>query len=184
MLMRAPNDLTTLRNFYSQISMVNDGVGKIVETLDRLGIADDTLLIFTTDHGFSTGEHGFWGHGAATLPSNLHRAAHFIPMIVRKPNVMQSGVRSQLMVSGLDVYSTNLEHAGLNGVDASIPSRSLIPILSGTDLSDWGEDVVCSEQEETRVIRTPKWAYFKRFDGAVATFENERFDVEMIVARR
>ena len=178
MLMRAPNDLATLRNFYSQISMVDDGVGKIIETLDRLGIADDTLLIFTTDHGLSTGEHGFWGHGAATLPSNLHRAAHSIPMIMRQPGVTQSGVRSQVMVSGLDVYSTILEHVGLNWADATIPSRSLMPILSGADLSDWGDDVVCSEQEETRVIRTPKWAYFKRFDGAGTTFENELFDVE------
>ena len=178
MLMRAPNDLATLRNFYSQISMVDDGVGKILETLDRLGIADDTLLIFTTDHGLSTGEHGFWGHGAATLPSNMHRAAHSIPMIMRQPGVTQNGVRSQLMVSGLDVYSTILEHVGLNGSDAAIPSRSLMPILSGADLSDWGEDIVCSEQEETRVIRTPKWAYFKRFEGAGSSFENELFDVE------
>ncbi len=57
MHMRAPNDLGTLRNFYSQISMVDDGVGKIVATLDRLDITDDTLVIFTTDHGLSTGEH-------------------------------------------------------------------------------------------------------------------------------
>jgi arylsulfatase A-like enzyme len=67
---------------------------------------------------------------------------------------------------------------GLDGADKAISSRSLMPILSGADLSDWGDDVVCSEQEETRVIRTPKWAYFKRFEGAGTRFENELFDVE------
>lgn len=178
MLMRAPNDLATLRNFYSQISMVDDGVGKIMDTLDKLGIADDTLLIFTTDHGLSTGEHGFWGHGAATLPSNLHRAAHAIPMIMRQPGITQSGARSKLMVSGLDVFATILDHAGVPAPDENTPSRSLMPVLSGSDLSDWGADAVFSEQEETRVIRTPKWAYFKRFDKGPIAFGDELFDVE------
>ena len=178
MLMRAPNDLGTLRNFYSQISMVDDGVGKIVATLDRLGIADDTLLIFTTDHGLSTGEHGFWGHGAATLPSNLHRAAHSIPMIMHQPGLTAKGLRTKLMVSGMDVFATVLDHAGIRQDDSTVPSRSLLPIISGTDLSNWGADVVYSEQEETRVIRTPKWAYFKRFNTLNTVFEDELFDVE------
>lgn len=178
MLMRAPNDLGTLRNFYSQISMVDDGVGKIMETLDRLEIADDTLLIFTTDHGLSTGEHGFWGHGAATLPSNLHRAAHNIPMIMRQPSMTEAGVRSKLMASNMDVFATILDHAGIEPNETALPSRTLMPILNGSDLSDWGADVVFSEQEETRVIRTPKWAFFKRFEGAPKKFEDELFDVE------
>ena len=177
MLMRAPNDLGTLRNFYSQISMVDDGVGKIIATLDRLGIADDTLLIFTTDHGLSTGEHGFWGHGAATLPSNLHRAAHNIPMIMHQNGVTVQGLRSKLMVSGMDVFATILDHTGAAQQEAGVPSRSLLPILTGGDLSDWGADAVFSEQEETRVIRTPKWAYFKRFDTGTTGFQDELFDV-------
>jgi arylsulfatase A-like enzyme len=178
MLMRAPNDLGTLRNFYSQISMVDDGVGKIVETLDRLGITYDTLLIFTTDHGLSTGEHGFWGHGAATLPSNLHRAAHNIPMIMHQGGVTSTGLRSKLMVSGMDVFATILDHAGVAQSEDNVPSRSLLPILTGPDLSDWGADAVFSEQEETRVIRTPKWAYFKRFNTDATNFPDELFDIE------
>ena len=178
MLMRAPNDLATLRNFYSQISMVDDGVGKMMETLDRLGIADDTLLIFTTDHGLSTGHHGFWGHGAATFPSNLHRAAHSIPMIMRQPGTTQVGERSKLMVSGMDVFATILDHAGVPAPSEPMPSRSLLPIITGSDLSDWGANVVFSEQEETRVVRTPKWAFFKRFDKGPAKFSDELFDVE------
>ena len=179
MLMRAPNDLGTLRNFYSQISMVDDGVGRIMESLDRLGISGETLLIFTTDHGLSLGEHGFWGHGSATLPSNLHRAAHSIPMIMRQPRVTQAGLRSKRMVSGMDVFATVLEHAGLSHGSAALPSRSLLPVLKGEDPEGWGQDAVFSEQEETRVIRTAKWAYFKRFRGQSAAFEDELFDVEL-----
>lgn len=178
MLMRAPNDLATLRNFYSQISMVDDGVGEIMKTLESLEIEENTLLIFTTDHGLSTGEHGFWGHGAATLPSNLHRAAHSIPMIMRQLRLTPKGLRSKLMVSGMDVFATILEHAGIPLENENLPSRSLVPVLQGSDLSDWGNDAVFSEQEETRVIRTSKWAYFKRFEGSTTKFSNELFDVE------
>jgi arylsulfatase A-like enzyme len=67
----------------------------------------------------------------------------------------------------MDVYSTILDYAG-GAPDPDLPSRSFASLLRGQDAPDWGEDAVYSEQEETRVIRTPGWAYFKRFshDGA------------------
>ena len=94
-----------MRNYYSQISMVDDGVGRIVEKIKSLGIYDDTLLIFTSDHGLSIGHHGFWGHGAATFPSNLHHAAHSVPLILRNGNESQLGKRSKNMVSNMQRFS-------------------------------------------------------------------------------
>ena len=181
MLMRAPNDLATLRNYYSQVSMVDDGVGKIMQSLASLGIEEDTLLIFTTDHGLSVGQHGFWGHGGSTFPSNLHRAAHSIPLIVRQKGVTAEGDVSKLMVSNMDLYSTILEHTGIEkpDIDEPIPSRSLMPILKGASLVDWGEDAVFSEQEETRVVRTQKWALFKRYNGPKNRgISDELYDIE------
>ncbi|MDB4223858.1 sulfatase-like hydrolase/transferase [Granulosicoccus sp.] len=181
MLMRAPNDLATLRNYYSQVSMVDDGVGEIMKTLEELGIEDNTLLVFTTDHGLSVGQHGFWGHGGSSFPSNLHRAAHSIPLIVKQPGVTKQGDTSALMVSNMDLYATILEHAGIAMPDIAepIPSRSLMPILKGESLTHWGDDAVFSEQEETRVIRTQKWALFKRYDGPNNRgITDELFDIE------
>jgi len=181
MLMRAPNDLATLRNYYSQISMVDDGVGKIMAKLDELGITDNTLLIFTTDHGLSVGQHGFWGHGGASFPSNLHRATHSIPMIVRQPKVVAEGKVSKLMVSNMDLYSTIAEHTGIKMATSStdLPSRSLLPVLRGELPDNWGDDAVYAEQEETRVVRTPKWVLFKRFSGSANyALGDELYDVE------
>jgi len=185
MLMRAPNDLATLRNYYSQISMVDDGVGKIMEQLDELGIAEDTLLIFTTDHGLSVGQHGFWGHGGASFPSNLHHATHSIPMIVRQQGVVPAGKVSDLMVSNIDLYATIAEHTGIASEKQSsdLPSRSLVPVLRGQIpddwADDWGEDAVYAEQEETRVVRTKKWVLFKRFAGTGSPpLEDELYNVE------
>ncbi len=181
MLMRAPNDLPTLRNYYSQISMVDDGVGQIMESLASLGIDDNTLFIFTSDHGLSIGQHGFWGHGAACFPSNLHRAAHSIPLIVKQPGLIAKEQTSKLMVSNMDLYSTILDYARITVTndDFKLPSRSLLPVLKGDAPVDWGDDAVFSEQEETRVVRTQKWVLFKRFDGPNNQgIEDELYDVE------
>lgn len=178
--LRAPNDLPTLRNFYAQISMVDDGVGQIIAALDRLGLTQETLLIFTSDHGLSNGQHGFWGHGAATFPSNLHRAAHSVPLLVRHPGQIAGGRRSGVPVSNMDVFSTILDYVGLSNDqgDMAVPSRSLTPLLTDR-AEDIGQDAVFSEQEETRVVRTRKWAYFKRFQGAKDyPIGPELFDVE------
>jgi len=115
LILRAPNDLPTLRNYYAQISMVDDGVGQVMAALERLGISDNTLFIFTSDHGLSVGQHGFWGHGSATFPSNLHHAAHSVPLIVRHAPTVDAGQRSEAMVSNMERERVNLidepEHA-------------------------------------------------------------------------
>jgi len=182
MLLRAPNDLPTLRNYYSQITLIDDAVGNLVKRLQALGLEQDTLLIFTADHGLSMGHHGFWGHGAACWPSNLHQAAHSIPLLVSQPGTVESGTRSRLHVSNTDLFATILDYVGLqapNAPETPLPSRSLAPLLKGEPLVDWGEDEVFSEQEETRVIRTPQWAYFKRFRGATQyELSDELYDVE------
>lgn len=180
MTLRAPNDLATLRNYYAQISMVDDGVGQIMSALDRLGISDETILIFTSDHGLSLGHHGFWGHGAATFPANMHRAAHSVPLIIRHSQSTEPARRSNAMVSNMDLYSTILDYADLPSDQGSmrVASRSLKPLLSGQPTGDQF-DAVFSEQEETRVVRTQKWVLFKRFGGATdLKIQDELFDVE------
>ena len=171
LLMRAPNDLPTLRNYYSQISMLDDAIGRLVD-------ADpNALIIFTTDHGLSLGHHGFWGHGGSTYPSNLHLAAHSIPLIVRHAGGVEAGGRSSIHVSNVDIYSTILDYVG-DAPDPVLPSRSFAGLLRGEAVADWGEDEVYSEQEETRVIRTPQWAFFKRMNGEGAPeLPDELFNV-------
>lgn len=161
MLMRAPNHLPSLRNYYSQITMIDEAVGRIMDA------APDALIIFTTDHGLSLGHHGFWGHGGATYPSNLHRAAHSIPMILKHQGPVPAGSVEDVHLSNTDLFATILDYAG-GQPDAALSSRSFAQLLRGNALQDWGEDAVYAEQEETRVIRTPEWLFFLRFNGPSA----------------
>lgn len=68
------------------------------------------------------------------------------------------------MALNLDLYATVLDLAGVPAPQGARPSRSLAPLLRG-ESPPWTDDVIFAEQEETRVLRTPNWAFFKRFGG-------------------
>jgi arylsulfatase A-like enzyme len=176
-LLQMPNDLTTLRNYYSQVSVIDHGVGQVMNALKENEVDDNTIVIYTADHGFSLGHHGFWGHGQATWPSNAFRIAYNIPLLIWGAGV--AGNRSSdAYVSSTDLYATLLDHLGLwENVDKqAIPSRTFNNLLN-EDKGDWSDEVFI-EQEETRAIRTPLWSYFKRFDDSQTyPLENELYDL-------
>ena len=173
-----PNDLLSLRNYFSQMSMVDDGVGQVLAALRQQGLDEDTLVIYTCDHGFSLGHNGFWGHGQATWPSNTHGSAYNIPLLVRHTRHIDPLQVSNIMVSQVDLFATILDYIGLGDVPANdnSPSRSFTPLLKGESFT-W-EDELFIEQEETRAIRTSKWLYMKRFKGSQQNpFGDELYDL-------
>jgi arylsulfatase A-like enzyme len=178
--LRIVNDLASLRNYFSQMSMVDDGVGQVLTALQEQDLDEDTLIIYTADHGFSLGHHGFWGHGQSTWPANAHRPAYNIPLLMRHPKNIGPSMESNRMVSQIDLFSTLLDYAGIDEVKVvqNSPSRNLVPLLNGQAIS-WEEDAVFIEQEELRAIRTQKWLYMKRFKGSQTyPFEDELYDLE------
>lgn len=94
--------------YYGMISFIDAGVGRILETLDRLGIADNTIVVFTTDHGHFLGQHGLIAKGAFHYEDLLR-----IPMIVRAPGV-PAGSRVEGLQSLIDYAPTFLSAAGLD----------------------------------------------------------------------
>ncbi len=175
-MVRILNDLPTLRNYYSQMSMVDDGVGKVLAALDRTGLGEDTLVIYTSDHGMSLGEHGFWGHGEDTWPSNTHREANNIPLIIRPPGNAVAGRVQDQLVGTTDLFATILDYAGAArpGQDETA-ARSLRGLVEGSE-PEWDE-AVFMEQEETRSIRTPEWLFMRRFEPSSYKFRHELYDL-------
>ena len=177
-LLQIPNDLTSLRNYYSQMSLIDDGIGKVFEALDRNEFDDDTLVIFTADHGFSLGHHGFWGHGQGTWPSNAFRIAYNIPLLIRAPGMIASGQASPRFVGSTDLFATVLGHLGFTDEPAleAAPSRDFSALLS--DPNGAWHDEVFIEQEETRAVKTPEWSFVKRFKGSENyPLEDELYDL-------
>jgi arylsulfatase A-like enzyme len=176
--LQIPNDLASLRNYFSQVTMVDDGVGRVLEALQRQGLDESTLVIYTADHGFSLGHHGFWGHGQATWPANAHRAAYSIPLLVRHSGQIAPVQVPNRLVSQIDLFATILDYVDLSHVEANAnsPSRSFAPLLRGKRFH-W-EDVVYMEQEEVRAIRTRAWLYMKRHnEGHKYAFHDELYDL-------
>lgn len=159
-----PNNITSLRNYFAQISLIDHSVGRVLAALERLGLEEDTLVVFSADHGFSLGHNGVWGHGAAAFPASGHRPSYHIPLIISGAGVAQNTV-SDALVSQIDLFPTLAGLAGAGDAAPSLPSSAcdLGGILKG---EDGGRDAVFYEQEETRVIRTRDWLYAQRFKGA------------------
>jgi arylsulfatase A-like enzyme len=176
--LRMPNDLTTLRNYFSQLTMVDDGVGRVLGALHAQGLDEDTLVIYTCDHGFSLGHNGYWGHGQATWPANAHRASTHIPLLVRHSGQIEVGQKNERMISQIDLFESVLNYVGVSEEtgNGQSSSRNFTPMLRGVPL-EW-EDEVFIEQEEVRAIRTPQWLYMKRFKGSrTYPFEDELYDL-------
>lgn len=159
-----PNNVEALRNYFSQVSLIDHGVGRILAALERLKMDRDTVVIYTADHGFSLGHNGVWGHGAAAFPASAHRASYHIPLIMAGGPVAEIGTTDAL-VSQIDLFPTL---AALAGSDAapSLPSSAadMTPVLSGEACAP--RDAVFYEQEETRAVRTAEWLCAVRFPGA------------------
>lgn len=150
-----PNNLEALRNYYAQITLMDAAIGRIMDTLERLDMREDTIVIFTADHGFSLGHNGVWGHGAAAFPASAHRPSYHIPLIMAGTGIAEGEVSTDL-ISQIDLFPTLAKLAGIN-----VP-----PTGAQNMLTSPARDAVFMEQEETRAIRTANWLYVERFADA------------------
>ena len=106
---------------YGMIEMIDDGVGRILATLDRLGQLDDTIIVFTSDHGDMMGDHGLFLKG--WMP---YRGTMQVPLVVAAPGF--DPARTTSLAASMDIGPTLLDLAGLDDFDG-IQGTSLRPIL-------------------------------------------------------
>jgi arylsulfatase A-like enzyme len=171
------NNIQAMRRYAAEISGVDDGVGRVVETLERLGLTKNTLVIFTADQGLCGGHHGMWGMGDHSRPLHTFDETSHVPLILSHPGAIPPGRKSELMVSNYDLMPTVLSYLGLSDKmpkDPPRPGRDYSPVLRGEEMTaeEW-ENVIFYEYENSRMIRTPEWKYTERFpDGP-----NELYDL-------
>lgn len=164
-----------LAGYYAAVQGVDDGVGRIIQKLEEKGIRDDTLIIFTSDNGFSGGQHGVWGKGNATNPLNLYDTCVKVPCIFNMPGKIRSGVVSDALLSAYDFMPTLLDFLKIENPEAGqLPGRSFLPLLTEQSYQDYHESIVVfDEYGPNRMIRTKEWKYIHRYpDGP-----NELYDL-------
>ena len=116
--------------YYAQIELLDDAVGRMLDALVESGQRDNTLVIFTSDHGEMLGDHGLLWKGA-----RFYEGAVRVPLIVSWPGHFMSGRRSRALVELIDIVPTLLETLDLP-ISPHVQGRSLGPILRGTGDAD------------------------------------------------
>lgn len=141
-----------LAGYYQQISYMDAGIGRILKALEESGHADDTLVIFTSDHGSS--EPG-------AMANHYDPGVH-VPMIIREPGLPteKQGVVSDAMVSLLDVTPTVLDWTQTKGPRYKLQGRSMLPTIGQQHTPGWDDVILAHNFHEVtmyypmRTIRT------------------------------
>ncbi len=171
-------DLEVIRKYAAEVSGIDDGVGRVMAALERLGLDENTLVVFTADQGLAGGHSGFWGMGDHTRPLTGFDWTTHVPLIFHQPGRIPAGKRVDLLVSNVDFMPTMLEHLGLswkNPDQPKSPGRSFAAALRGEPIKDW-DNTVFYEFENVRAIRTDDWKYIERFRQEPNELYNLRTD--------
>jgi choline-sulfatase len=155
-----------LSGYYAAITEMDRTIGDALDELDRQGIRENTLIVFTSDNGMNMGHHGLYGKGNATFPQNMYDTSVKVPMIISQPGRVPAGVVNQDMLSHYDIYPTLLDYLGMENSEAEkLPGRSFAALLNGGSLDERADDsvVVFDEYGPVRMIRTKEWKYVHRY---------------------
>lgn len=151
-------ELAHMRALYAgEATMVDRWIGKLLAKVEDLGLLDNTVIIFTTDHGFYLGEHGLVGK-----ITKLYREVAHIPLLIRLPSGRKG--RCDALVQPPDMMPTILQLAGVE-IPSTVQGRSLLPLLEG---QGWGRKIAVSSwaiihkpAAEERVSLNPyNWAQY------------------------
>lgn len=152
------NPCAALAQYYASVTSIDEGVGRLMDTLDAEGLGDQTAIIYTSDHGLNCGHHGIWGKGNGTLPLNMVDESIRIPMILNGPCIESGQLRSDF-VDHLDLFSTIVDLAGLHHpTDVDYAGRSFRHILAGDCAENWRKMQFC-EYGSVQMIRDSRYKF-------------------------
>ena len=169
----------TLAAYYGCVEWVDDNIGRLLDVLDYLGLAENTVVIYTSDHGEMAGSHGAWQKMV------FYEESARVPLIVRLPG-QTGGVRQGVPVGLLDMYPTLCELAGI-AVPGHCDGRSIVPLLgdSRAPRTDWADRRIYSEsvligkpEHAGCMVRSGPWKYARYLDGAEELYNLETDPVE------
>ena len=156
-----------LQAYLAGVSFMDAQVGRLLDALDRLKLADSTIIVFVGDHGYHLGERGWWNKN--TLFERSCRA----PMIIAAPG-FKGGQVCRSPVEFVDVYPTLAELCGLPP-PAGLAGKSLRPVLedAGREHKDAAFTLVArGDRNFGQSVRTSRWRFTRWSDGAVELYDH------------
>ncbi|MFC1736913.1 sulfatase-like hydrolase/transferase, partial [Candidatus Hydrogenedentota bacterium] len=126
-----------VRYYYARTSMIDDQIGRLYDYLAETGLLEETVIIFTSDHGETMGSHG----GLLDKGWIHFEEVHRIPMIIRMPDGESKGETREEYASLVDMYPTILDLAGVDESEVTSHGQSLVPLVKGESVT-WRDSIV------------------------------------------
>lgn len=159
------------RHFYAMVTGVDMGIAQVMNTLEEQGTLDDTLIVFSSDHGDMCGDHNMVSKGASFFDEIMH-----LPLVLFWPNGLgTAGRRIKGLVEMVDVLPTLL---GLTGtpVPRVMAGRNYAPSLLSGETLDTRDDVYAYHHNGQAMLRTDNHKYI-RYDGPGNDFSEVLYDL-------
>lgn len=161
-------DDETIRDRLRMLTGIDEGVGLLLAALEESGRLDNTVFVFTSDHGYWYGEHGLSVERRLAYEEGIR-----VPLLVRFPPLIPRGTLIDPFALSIDLAPTLLELAGVRS-ESPIDGRSLVPLMQGRTPEDWRKHFLIQYNSDTvfprlqrmgyRAIRTGHWKYIRYTD--------------------
>ncbi len=155
-----------IRAYYASVTFMDAQVGKLLDALDELGLSENTIVVFWSDHGYLLSEHGQW------MKQSLFEESARVPLIIAVPNAKGNGKASNRVVELVDLYPTLANLCGLNPPDY-LAGDNLMPLLERPnkkwDNTAHTQVLRSPENYMGRSVRTGRWRYTEWDNGKRGT---------------
>jgi N-acetylglucosamine-6-sulfatase len=158
----------TVRDRLRMLAAVDEGVGQLLQALEETGQLDDTVLVFTSDHGYWNGEHGLSIERRLAYEESIR-----IPLLIRHPRLVKPGTIVDEFALSIDLAPTLLELADTKA-KRKMDGHSLVPLLAGNRPNDWRKSFLIEYYTDTvfprlqnmgyRAVRTSRYKYIHYVD--------------------
>lgn len=150
--------------YWASVTFMDAQVGRVLSALDRLGLADNTIVVFTSDHGYHLGEHGLW------QKMSVFEESARVPLIIAAPGMSKKGTVSHDPVGLIDVYPTLTELCAVKAPQ-NLQGQSLVPMLKNPQATGRGW-TLCQVRRGNKKhrffgysLRTQRWRYTEWAEG-------------------
>lgn len=171
-----------IRHYWAKCTMQDELFGMVLRALEETGQAENTIVIYVSDHGDYAGAHGLWFKGVPAF-----REAYEIPALIRWPRgITRPGLEVKEFVDQVDFAPTIMEACGISGIPVS--GKSLVPFFKNEKPAQW-RDHYCTQLNGVelyytqRIVATKKWKYvYNGFDyDELYDLENDPNEMKNLV---